>query len=125
MTANQKEAHFVIRRQYGENEANWPHGLKKVVKMKGNKRELALCSLAFSIKYLQTLMLDDSVLPFARFAPHMSFDSYSGHMNLPGTTLDQLDIFEVQATGLKKGSLYDYLDRCKTPGGSRLLKKWL
>jgi len=40
-------------------------------------------------------MLDESVLPFARFSPHQSFDSYSGHMNLPGTTLDQLDIFEV------------------------------
>jgi len=24
MTANQKEAHFIIRRQYGEDESKWP-----------------------------------------------------------------------------------------------------
>ena len=45
-------------------------------------------------------------------------------MVLDSQCLQHLEIIE-SASGTKEGSLFNYLDHCKTPFGKRLLQRWL
>lgn len=46
-------------------------------------------------------------------------------MVLHAGAINGLDLLENAQTKKKKGSIYDLLDRCVTPKGSRTLKKWI
>ena len=51
-------------------------------------------------------------------------DNHSRYMVLDSSSLANLEIM-VDETGETRGSLLGHLDRCVTPGGKRLFKKWL
>lgn len=47
------------------------------------------------------------------------------YLYLPSSVLSNLDILKNSQTKVKKGSLFELLDKCVTAKGSRLLKKWI
>ncbi|XP_068210274.1 DNA mismatch repair protein Msh6 isoform X2 [Palaemon carinicauda] len=103
--------------------------------------ELAVSALGALIWYLMDCRLEEQLLTrklFVRYNPVdvaaseekankaslPSFISNRHHMVLDGVTLRNLEIFENTSGGVD-GTLYQKLDRCSTPFGKRLLRKWL
>ena len=79
------------------------------------------------IMYLQRNMAEATTVPMAEY--HL-FDPKSNHSKtllLDSQAILSLQLLEVEGPtkNNKKGSLFDYLDRCRTNFGRRLLKKWI
>lgn len=72
-------------------------------------------------------MIDTQTIPMADFR---LFDSDCGQdsvLSLDSQAIQSLQLIEVEGfcKNQTKGSLFDFLDRCKTCFGKRLLKKWI
>ncbi|MCB9026901.1 MAG: DNA mismatch repair protein MutS [Bdellovibrionaceae bacterium] len=77
----------------------------------------AIQRLVAYLKYMHNDRLLDSIEHFEERTLHKK-------MHLTPTVIRHLEIFKNYRGG-QEGSLYFYLNRCKTSAGSRLLKSWL
>jgi DNA mismatch repair protein MSH6 len=73
------------------------------------------------------LLISTTVYRRGRFSFLDSCFSQKRNLYLDSQALESLEIFEVnlQTKVTNKGSLFDYLDKCATPYGKRLLTKWV
>ncbi|KFH66766.1 DNA mismatch repair protein MSH6 [Podila verticillata NRRL 6337] len=114
-----------IREYFGKNVPGaiasecWPAALQKV---EGN---LAVLS-AFGglIWYLRSLKLDEELLSFKNFQVYDPVKQAST-LILDGQTLTNLEIFQNNSDGTEAGTVLRLLNRCVTPFGKRLFRRWL
>nr|XP_006004451.2 PREDICTED: DNA mismatch repair protein Msh3 isoform X1 [Latimeria chalumnae] len=81
-----------------------------------------ICCLGAVLKYLQEFHLEKILYGTSNFK---QFSSAMEYMNMNGTMLKNLEIFQNQTNGSVKGSLFWVLDHTQTSFGRRLLKKWV
>ncbi|CDW88573.1 domain iii family protein [Stylonychia lemnae] len=135
------DTEVMITRYFTTDLQNWAEGLNDLVQTLRKKcDESAMISFGLTIKYLESLMLAEQVIPFGQFyqyegeSPH-AYINGQNHMTLNGNALENLEIFVInsqsydpnqnQMVRKSKGSLMDYIDKTCTPYGQRLLRKWL
>ncbi|CAD8188495.1 unnamed protein product [Paramecium pentaurelia] len=77
--------------------------------------------------YLRQLLISDSVYRRGKFNFLDSNFTHNTHLYLDSQALESLEIFNVnlQTKITTTGSLFDYLNRCATNPGKRLLTKWV
>ncbi|KAK1396879.1 DNA mismatch repair protein MSH7 [Heracleum sosnowskyi] len=83
--------------------------------------DLSFRALGGLITHLSRLMLDDAI----RNGDIIPYQLYRGCLRMDGQTLTNLEIFNNTADGSSSGTLYNYLDKCITPSGKRLLRHWI
>jgi DNA mismatch repair protein MSH6 len=84
-----------------------------------------MATLGMAIAFLEdALIVEKTIKPgqFLRYTPE-SQDQLE-YMVLDSQCLQHLEIMET-ASGSREGSLYDFVDHCKTAFGKRQLKRWL
>ncbi|KAK9846574.1 hypothetical protein WJX81_006840 [Elliptochloris bilobata] len=82
----------------------------------------SLAALAALRRHLMRLHADDELASSAHVvAP---YSAYAGALRLDGPTLANLELLE-NSCGTAEGSLMACLDTCASPGGRRLLRRWL
>lgn len=95
----------------------------------------AISALGGCISYLESVLLDQQIIPNARFctlpvweeeAQHTAEDGDTAiqHFVLDAAALENLEVLENSEGGLK-GSLLEQLDHCASGPGRRLLREWL
>ncbi|XP_076352753.1 DNA mismatch repair protein Msh3-like [Tachypleus tridentatus] len=81
-----------------------------------------LCCLSSLIKYLEMFHLESVLYNPSNFSP---LSTTSCYINLPATTIRNLEIFQNKSDFKEYGSLFWVLNRTRTKFGSRMLKNWL
>ena len=78
-----------------------------------------------TISFLEEALLSDMTLTTGEFALYTpETQSQLEYMVLDSQALQHLEVVET-ASGKVEGSLFHYVDSCKTPFGKRQLKRWL
>ncbi|BGP13767.1 hypothetical protein JCM10213_006401 [Rhodosporidiobolus nylandii] len=83
--------------------------------------KLVLIALASLVKHLASFRLDGVFTHTSSFSPFASRAS----MTLNGNTVANLELLRNSTDFREAGSLISVIDRCKTAGGKRLLRKWV
>ncbi|GAA5848304.1 hypothetical protein JCM8547_004473 [Rhodosporidiobolus lusitaniae] len=83
--------------------------------------KLVLVALSSLITHLSSFSLDSVFLHRSSFSPFASRTS----MTLNGNTVANLELLRNSTDFKEQGSLISVLDRCKTPMGKRLLRRWV
>ncbi len=88
---------------------------------------LSVKALAAIVDYFRDAMIDDEIVAFGDIRPVSSLmesDNENATILLPGSTISNLDL--VPGASKRGKSLFDLLSMgSSTPGGRRLLKKWI
>ncbi|KAF8657666.1 hypothetical protein HU200_059821 [Digitaria exilis] len=87
----------------------------------------ALSALGGSLFYLRQTLLDEKILPCAKFEPLPCsglMNTIQKNMILDAAALENLELLENIRGGLS-GTLYAQLNHCVTGFGKRLLKRWI
>jgi DNA mismatch repair protein MSH6 len=81
--------------------------------------------LGMSMAFLEEALLSEQTLSTGEFNLYTpETQSQLEYMVLDSQALQHLEVVET-ATGKVEGSLFHYVDNCKTPFAKRLLKRWL
>lgn len=125
----------------GKERPSLPNDIKELLKQK-EENGLCLAACGSVIQFLKKAMLDEAVIPLSKFqclsfcnAQKKAREGFPFLLNetflkepefvvLDSTALENLEIFK-DSDGKVHGSLFAFLDYCKTPFGKRLLKTWL
>ncbi|KAF9340478.1 DNA mismatch repair protein msh6 [Linnemannia elongata] len=114
-----------IKEYFGANEAGslasdcWPAALQSV------KDNMAVMSaLGGLVWYLRSLKLDTELLSFKNFHVYDPVRQAST-LILDGQTLSNLEVFQNNGDGSETGTVLRLLNRCVTPFGKRLFRRWL
>ncbi|XP_022254098.1 DNA mismatch repair protein Msh3-like [Limulus polyphemus] len=81
-----------------------------------------ICCLSSLIKYLEMFHLESVLYNPSNFSP---LSTTSQYINLPATTIRNLEIFQNKSDFKEYGSLFWVLNHTRTKFGSRMLKHWL
>jgi DNA mismatch repair ATPase MutS len=91
-------------------------------RLRSEEKEYALQTLGMTISFLEDALIAQKTLSTGQF---LHYEPESGneietleYMVLDSQCLQHLEIIE-SAAGTKEGSLFNYLDHCKTPFGKR------
>lgn len=87
----------------------------------------ALRSLIGCCCYLKSTLLLDRIIPIAHYSIYSPESLSRKHMTLDSQALEHLEVLLANNGKEKsiKGSLYEFVNKCKTPFGKRMLKKWI
>ena len=102
----------------GEKEV-WP---KALAKAKG--KDLLVSALGALTQYLRMLKLERNLLSQGNFEWYSPIHK-NGTLILDGQSLINLEVFTNTANGGTEGTLFSLLNRCITPFGKRLFRKWV
>eukprot|EP00762_Andalucia_godoyi_P001324 ANDGO_04803.mRNA.1 DNA mismatch repair protein msh6 len=87
---------------------------------------VVLESLTSTLAYLKELMLDQDLVSMNRI---LEFSAEIGEcdqsMIIDGQTLLNLEVFQNSLDGTASGTLFSVLNNCSSPGGARLLRRWV
>ncbi|KAG0213342.1 DNA mismatch repair protein msh6 [Mortierella sp. GBA30] len=97
----------------------WPTALQK---MKDNGPVMS--ALGGLVWYLKSLKLDMELLSFKNFHVYDPVRQAST-LILDGQTLSNLEVFQNNSDGSETGTVLRLLNRCVTPFGKRLFRRWL
>ncbi|KAF9936320.1 DNA mismatch repair protein msh6 [Modicella reniformis] len=97
----------------------WPTALQQ---MKGSA--IVMSALGGLVWYLRSLKLDAELLSFKNFHVYDPVRQAST-LILDGQTLTNLEIFQNNGDGTEAGTVLKLLNRCVTPFGKRLFRRWL
>ncbi|KAF9966318.1 DNA mismatch repair protein msh6 [Mortierella alpina] len=97
----------------------WPPALQK---MKDNGSVMS--ALGGLVWYLKSLKLDKELLSFKNFHTYDPVRQAST-LILDGQTLSNLEVFQNNSDGTEAGTVLRLLNRCVTPFGKRLFRRWL
>jgi DNA mismatch repair protein MSH6 len=103
---------------------DWPESLTSL-KSSADQGQLALESLGMAMAFLESALISEMTLTtgdFQLYTPETQ--SQLEYMVLDSQALQHLEIVET-ASGKVEGSLFHFLDNCRTAFGKRLLKRWL
>lgn len=114
-----------IERYFGENVEDWPEPLRN---FKQAEKDLAFNSFGMAIAFLVDALIDEQTLrpgTFKEYSPESNTTITNGlqYMVLDAQALQHLEVIE-SAQGKEEGSLFSYIDHCKTQFGKRQLKRW-
>ncbi|KAI9201827.1 DNA mismatch repair protein msh6 [Polychytrium aggregatum] len=98
---------------------SWPEALREY-----QDHNMALSALGGLLFYLRSLKLDKQLVSVKNFHVYDPIRQ-SGTLILDGQTLLNLEIFENSLDGSGDGTLFQLLNRCVTPFGKRLFKRWV
>lgn len=93
----------MIIRYFTADISEWPEGLHELItNLRTNCDEIGMVSLGLTFKYLESLLLADSIIPFGYYHSYQgeSSDAYmsgQNHMTLNGNALENLEIFVVNS----------------------------
>lgn len=108
-----------IERFFGENLEDWPAPLRE---FKIAERDLGFTAFGMTIAFLTDALVDEKILKpgnYREFNPQSSLElSGLDTMILDAQALQHLEIIE-SAQRTEKGTLFEYVDHCKTPFGKR------
>ncbi|KAG0378622.1 DNA mismatch repair protein msh6 [Mortierella sp. AD032] len=114
-----------IKEYFGANEVGslapgcWPAALQT---MKDNAAVIS--ALGGLVWYLRSLKLDTELLSFKNFHVYDPVRQAST-LILDGQTLSNLEVFQNNSDGSESGTVLRLLNRCVTPFGKRLFRRWL
>ncbi|KAG0331996.1 DNA mismatch repair protein msh6 [Podila humilis] len=114
-----------IREYFGKNvpgtiaTESWPPALQKM-----ENNFAVLSSLGGLVWYLRLLKLDEELLSLKNFQVYDPVKQAST-LILDGQTLTNLEIFQNNNDGTEAGTVLRLLNRCVTPFGKRLFRRWL
>ncbi|KAF9286408.1 DNA mismatch repair protein msh6 [Mortierella alpina] len=97
----------------------WPPALQK---MKDNGSVMS--ALGGLVWYLKSLKLDKELLSFKNFYNYDPVRQAST-LILDGQTLSNLEVFQNNGDGSEAGTVLRLLNRCVTPFGKRMFRRWL
>ncbi len=97
----------------------WPRVLQGV-----KDQELLMSSFGALVQYLKTLKIERELLTLGNFSWYDPIKMASS-LVLDGKTLMNLEVFANSFDGGANGTLFMLLNRCITPFGKRMFKKWL
>ncbi|KAI1321166.1 DNA mismatch repair protein msh6 [Mortierella claussenii] len=97
----------------------WPTALQKM-----NDCPPVMSALGGLIWYLRSLKLDTELLSFKNFHVYDPVRQAST-LILDGQTLSNLEVFQNNSDGSEAGTVLRLLNRCVTPFGKRLFRRWL
>ncbi|KAF8966381.1 DNA mismatch repair protein msh6 [Entomortierella lignicola] len=98
---------------------SWPPALQSMI---GNPAVMS--ALGGLVWYLRSLKLDKELLSFKNFHVYDPVRQAST-LILDGQTLSNLEIFQNNNDGTEAGTVLRLLNRCVTPFGKRLFRRWL
>ncbi|KAF9968002.1 DNA mismatch repair protein msh6 [Actinomortierella ambigua] len=98
---------------------SWPDALRQM-----ESNDLVMCAVGGLVWYLRSLKLDDELLSFQNFSIYDPIRQAST-LILDGQTLSNLEVFQNSVDGGEQGTLFHLLNRCVTPFGKRLFRRWL
>lgn len=116
----------MIERYFGENVDEWPGPLRD---FKLADKDLGFNAFGMAIAFLVDALVDEQILKpgtYKQYNPESSTFMNGGgleYMVLDAQALQHLEVVE-STNGTEKGSLFEYLDHCKTQFGKRQLKRW-
>lgn len=99
--------------------ATWPAAVQRCT-----KDETALAALGGLVAYLRDLKLDKDLCSMGNFSWYEPLQRTSS-LVLDGQSLVNLEIFGNTWDGGAEGTLFEFLNRCVTPFGKRLLRMWV
>ncbi|KAG0220391.1 DNA mismatch repair protein msh6 [Mortierella sp. NVP41] len=114
-----------IREYFGPNEVGtvapdcWPAALQT---MKDNTAVMS--ALGGLVWYLRSLKLDTELMSFKNFHVYDPVRQAST-LILDGQTLTNLEVFQNNSDGSETGTVLRLLNRCVTPFGKRMFRRWL
>ncbi|KAF9917476.1 DNA mismatch repair protein msh6 [Lobosporangium transversale] len=114
-----------IREYFGPNTPGtvatecWPSALQKMCDCAP-----VMSALGGLIWYLRSLKLDEELLSFKNFHIYDPVRQAST-LILDGQTLSNLEVFQNNSDGTEAGTVFRLLNRCVTPFGKRLFRRWL
>ncbi|GJJ79056.1 DNA mismatch repair protein MSH6 [Entomortierella parvispora] len=97
----------------------WPEALQK---LKDNSSVMS--ALGGLVWYLRSLKLDEELMSFKNFHVYDPVRQAST-LILDGQTLSNLEVFQNNSDGSETGTVLRLLNRCVTPFGKRLFRRWL
>jgi len=100
-------------------QSEWPEALNEF-----RENEIVLCSFGGLLFHLKKVMLDSDVLTMGNIKKYEP-NEHASTMIIDGQTLANLEILCNNRDNTRKGSLIEHLDRCLTPFGKRLFRKWI
>ncbi|KAK0725276.1 DNA mismatch repair protein msh6 [Lasiosphaeris hirsuta] len=97
----------------------WPETLAKA-----KDKDLLMSALGGLTHYLRVLKLEQSLLSQGNFEWYSPIQK-NGTLILDGQSLINLEVFTNTANGSAEGTLFNLLNKCITPFGKRLFRKWV
>jgi len=97
----------------------WPKTLTEA-----KDKDLLMSALGALTQYLRVLKLERDLLSQGNFEWYNPIQK-NGTLILDGQSLINLEIFTNTANGSEDGTLFSLLNRCITPFGKRLFRKWV
>ncbi|TPX35274.1 polyribonucleotide nucleotidyltransferase [Synchytrium microbalum] len=98
---------------------SWPRVIRATT-----KQSTAMSALGGLIWYLRSLKLDKDLVSAGNFHTYDPVQE-AASLVLDGQTLLNLEVFENSVDGSDVGTLFRLLNRCTTPSGKRLFKRWV
>jgi len=103
----------------GKKDGAWPATLAKV-----KDKDLLMSALGALAHYLRILKIERDLLSQGSFQDYNPIHK-NGTLILDGQSLINLEVFSNTANGGSEGTLFSLLNRCITPFGKRLFRKWV
>ncbi|KAB5584913.1 muts domain V-domain-containing protein [Coniochaeta sp. 2T2.1] len=97
----------------------WPETLRQA-----KNKDLLMSALGGLVHYLRVLKLEQNLISQRNFEWYNPIHR-NGTLILDGQTLMNLEIFTNTANGSSEGTLFGLLNRCTTPFGKRLFRRWV
>ena len=89
------------------------------------KHKLTMSAIGGILRIMQHTMHDHEILPHSEWHIYdPTSDKCNSYLTLDGSTLANLEILSNDIGG-KRGTLFQFIDKCSTKFGSRMLKDWL
>src|SRR3990167_2095872 len=84
-------------------------------------------SIGSIVSYLETLKIADNLINHCEFANYFKKDKEESvtSLTMDAQAFIHLEIFENNIDNSKSGSLFNFLDRCSTNIGKRMLTRWI
>ncbi|CAK7220593.1 DNA mismatch repair protein msh6 [Sporothrix bragantina] len=111
--------YFTDEEGVAKSPADWPQKLREV-----RDKPFLMSAFGALVSYLRGLKLERNLLSQANFEWYNPIHR-NGTLILDGQTLINLEIFSNTVNGGPEGTLFNLLNRCITPFGKRLFRKWV
>ncbi|KAL1907153.1 DNA mismatch repair protein msh6 [Sporothrix stenoceras] len=111
--------YFVDEEGSAKAPADWPQKMQEM-----REKPFLMSAFGALVNYLRGLKLERNLLSQANFEWYNPIHR-NGTLILDGQTLINLEIFSNTVNGGPEGTLFNLLNRCITPFGKRLFRKWV
>ncbi|KIH90236.1 DNA mismatch repair protein MSH6 [Sporothrix brasiliensis 5110] len=121
MTRRELESgdYFVDEEGAAKAPADWPQKMQEM-----REKPFLMSAFGALVNYLRGLKLERNLLSQSNFEWYNPIHR-NGTLILDGQTLINLEIFANTVNGGPEGTLFNLLNRCITPFGKRLFRKWV